>query len=171
MAKYSTGGGSGDTGGSCELCGATDSSLETVEVAGARLDVCEECAQHRDDANPTSTDNTGGDGRDSDRDRKRKAAQNTARVQDATKGDSTHWEESGTNYDDDQLPYLHPDYGKRLTEARQDAGLQREELAAEIDVEESDILAVEQSRATKAGVGGSTITKLEDFLDIELADA
>jgi ribosome-binding protein aMBF1 (putative translation factor) len=58
-----------------------------------------------------------------------------------------------------------------VTKARQDAGLQTEELAAEIDVDESDVLAVEQSRATKAGVGGSTISALEAFLDIELTES
>lgn len=166
MAKYSTGGGSGGTGGSCELCGATDASLEAVNIAGARLDVCESCAKHRDDATKASTN----DDSDDTRDRKRRAAQNAAKIHDAQQGDPSHWEE-GANYEDDQLPYLVKDYGRRLTEARQDAGLQREELASELDIDESDILAVEQGRATKAGVGGSVIAKLEDYLDIELAEA
>ena len=168
MAKYSTGGGSGGTGGSCELCGATDASLEAVNIAGARLQVCGECARHRDDATKTETSSSDDDRDESDR--KRRAAQNAARIHDAQQGDASHWE-SGTNYDDDQLPYLVSDYGRRLTDARQDAGLQREELADELSIDESDILAVEQGRATKAGVGGSVIAKLEDFLDVELADA
>jgi ribosome-binding protein aMBF1 (putative translation factor) len=168
MAKYSTGGGSGDTGGSCELCGATDASLESVNIAGAQLQVCEECAQHRDDATKTST-SSNDEGRDQD-DRKRRAAQNAARMHDAQQGDPSHWE-GGANYDDDQLPYLVSGYGRKLTEARQDAGLQRGELAEELEIDESDVLAVEQGRATKAGVGGSVISKLEDRLDIQLADA
>lgn len=166
MAKYSTGGGVGGTGGSCELCGASDESLETVDIAGARLQVCADCAQHRDDASP-ATSSTDDD--NDEQERKRRAAQNTARIHDAQQGDSSHWE-SGADYSDDQLPYLVSDYGRRVTEARQDAGLQRGELADELDIDESDILAVEQGRATKAGVGGSVIAALEDRLDVELAD-
>jgi len=85
-------------------------------------------------------------------------------------GDTSHWEESGTDYDDDQLPYLVRDYGERVEDARQNAGLQRDELADELDVPESDLLAVEQGRATQAGLGGSLIEALEDELSIELVE-
>ncbi|QSG15327.1 helix-turn-helix domain-containing protein [Halapricum desulfuricans] len=166
MAKYSTGGGSGDTGGSCELCGATDASLETVNIAGAQLQVCSSCAQHRDDAKGTTSET---DSERTDTDRKKRAAQNAARIHDAQQADASHWED-GADYDDDQLPYLVSDYGRRVTEARQDAGLQREELADDLGIDESELLAVEQARATQAGIGGSVITALEDRLDIELAD-
>ncbi|MFB6084316.1 MAG: multiprotein-bridging factor 1 family protein [Halorientalis sp.] len=167
MAKYSTGGAGGNAGGSCELCGTEDADLRTANVAGAQLEVCADCAQHGDDATGSADDSGGTD----DSDRKRRAAQNAARIDDARKGDSTHWEEEGTDYEDDQLPYLVTDYGKRLTAARQDAGLQLEELAEELDIDESDLLAVEQGRATQAGVGGSVISELEDRLDVELAES
>lgn len=164
MAKYSTGSGGDGAGESCELCGASGVDLQTANVAGAQLEVCSDCAEHDDNQKTTS----GGDDPD-ERDRKQRAAKNTARMHDAAKGDSEHWE-SGADYDDDQLPYLVDDYGKRLMEARQDAGLQLAELAAELDVEESDLLAVEQGRATSANVGGSVIGALEAHLDVELAD-
>jgi ribosome-binding protein aMBF1 (putative translation factor) len=169
MAKYSTGGAGGSAGGNCELCGAEDSDLRTANVAGATLEVCSECAQH--DETEDSSGSSGDDGERSEQDRKRRAAQNTARIEDARKGDPKHWEEGGTDYEDDQLPYLVSGYGKRLTEARQDAGLQLEELADELDIDESDLLAVEQGRATQAGVGGSVVAKLEDRLDIELSES
>jgi ribosome-binding protein aMBF1 (putative translation factor) len=166
MAKYSTGGAGGSAGGSCELCGAEGEDLRTANVAGAQLEVCSDCARHDETKGGSSDDSDR-----SERDRKRRAAQNTARMDDARKGDSSHWEKEGTNYDDDQLPYLVPDYGKRLTEARQDAGLQLEELATDLDIEQSDLLAIEQGRATQAGVGGSVVAKLEDRLGIELAES
>ncbi|WP_299267794.1 helix-turn-helix domain-containing protein [Halorientalis sp.] len=166
MAKYSTGDAGGNAGGSCELCGEEDGDLRSASVAGAQLEVCADCAQHGDDANDSSDDDSR-----SDSDRMRRAAQNTARIDDARKGDPTHWEEEGTDYEDDQLPYLVSDYGKRLTDARQAAGLQLEELADDLDIDQSDLLAVEQERATQAGVGGSVITKLEDRLDVELAES
>jgi ribosome-binding protein aMBF1 (putative translation factor) len=167
MAKYSTGGGSGDTGGSCELCGATDVALEAVNIAGAQLQVCATCAKHRDDAKGKTSSTSSGD--TGDVSRKKRAAQNAAKIHDAQQGDASHWED-GADYDDDQLPYLVSNYGRLLTEARQDAGLQREELADDLGLDEAEILAVEQGRATQAGIGGSVITALEDRLDIELAD-
>jgi ribosome-binding protein aMBF1 (putative translation factor) len=158
MAKYSTGTGGSGSSESCELCGAEDVSLQTTTVAGATLEVCSECAQHGEDDDQR------------ERDRNRQAAQNTARMYDAASGDSSHWEE-GADYDDDPLPYLVSDYGERLTEARQEAGLQTAELAEAVDADESDVLAVEQGRATKAGVGGSLVAALEQELGIELAEA
>jgi len=166
MAKYSTGSGGSGAGESCELCGS-DGDLQTASVAGATLQVCDDCARDHGETERSSSSDSSRD----EQDRRRKAAQNTAKIQDAQTGDSSHWEEQGTNYDDDQLPYLVSDYGKRVTKARQDAGLQTEELAAEIDADESDVLAVEQGRATKAGVGGSTISALEQFLDVDLVES
>jgi ribosome-binding protein aMBF1 (putative translation factor) len=161
MAKYSTGGGDSGAGGSCELCGASETSLRTVNVAGAELEVCPECAEHDDAA--TSTDG------DRDRERRERAAQNTARVYDASRNDPSHWE-SGTDYEEDRLPYLADGYGDRFTEARQAAGLQLDDLAAELGLEESDLLAIEQGRAAQAGVGGSVVAALEDHLDVELSE-
>ncbi|MFB6164146.1 MAG: multiprotein-bridging factor 1 family protein [Haloarculaceae archaeon] len=169
MAKYSTGGAGGNAGGHCELCGAEDADLRTAIVAGATLKVCAECARH-DETGGKDADRSDDDAR-SEQDRKRRAARNAARIDDARKGDSSHWEEEGTNYEDDQLPYLVTDYGQRLTDARQDAGLQLEELADELDVDEADLLAVEQGRATQGGVGGSVIAKLEERLDVELSES
>jgi len=165
MAKYSTGSGGSGAGESCELCGASDTALQTVNVAGAQLEVCPNCAEHDDNAKSQSSS-----GDRDERDRKKRAAQNTARMHDAQQGDASHWE-SGADYDDDQLPYLVDDYGQRLTEARQDAGLQLEELAEELGVDEADLLALEQGRATQANVGGSVVGALEEYLDVELAEA
>lgn len=167
MAKYSTGsgGGSGD-GDACELCGSTSDSLREASIAGADLLVCPDCAPH-DDAAQTKTQDTS----DSEqRERKRRAAQNVAKTSEVWDGDSTRWEEEGTDYDDDPLPYLISGYGERLEEARQGAGLQREELAAELGISESTLLAVEQGRAAQMGIGGSVIEALEERLDVELSE-
>jgi ribosome-binding protein aMBF1 (putative translation factor) len=165
MAKYSTGSGGDSAGGSCELCGA-DGDTRTASVAGATLELCSDCAQNHGEnqRQTTSSDSS------KERDRKRRAAKNTAKIQDAGKGDASHWEE-GADYDSDQLPYLVSDYGSRVTGARQERGLQTAELAEELDLPESDVLAVEQGRATQANVGGSAISAIESFLDIELVDA
>ncbi|WP_248518156.1 helix-turn-helix domain-containing protein [Salinarchaeum laminariae] len=175
MAKYSTGssGGSGD-GDACELCGAETDSLREATVAGAQLLVCRDCAPHDDAAKTQSRssneqDDSGGR-EDTESDRKRKAAQNAAKASNVWDGDSSHWEEEGTAYDDDPLPYLVTGYGEALTEARQDAGLQREELAEEMEFEESVLLAIEQGRATQAGVPGSIVRALEERLGVDLVE-
>ncbi|MCY4729071.1 transcriptional regulator [Natronomonas gomsonensis] len=165
MAKYSTGGVGGDSSGACELCGAEDRDLQTATVAGARLEVCSECAQHGEEPNRGGTS---GQSREDEPNRKKKAAQNVAKLSDAQKVDHD-WEE-GTDYEDDPLPYLVRGYGDVLEDARQDAGLQTDELAAELEIEEDDIVAVEQGRAARANVGGSVIEALEERLGIELAE-
>lgn len=174
MAKYSTGGIGGDSGGACELCGAEDRSLETATVAGATLQVCSECAQHGETAHgggsggSGSSGGSGGGNENEERKRRKKAARNAARLDDARKVD-TDWEE-GTDYEDDPLPYLVRGYGERVEAARQDAGLQIEELAEELEVDPDDVVAVEQGRAARANVGGSLIEALEERFDIELAE-
>ncbi|ELZ20355.1 helix-turn-helix domain-containing protein [Natrinema limicola] len=175
MAKYSTGSSGGGGGTNCELCGAESDSLRLASVAGAELEVCPDCAPH-DDSQTHGRDRTRSEGdasgrRSSDEpSRKQKAAQNVAKANPVWDGDSEHWESEGTNYDDDPLPYLVSDYGEAVIEARRDAGLQREELAEELGAPETDILAVEQGRATQAGIGGGLITALEERLDVTLAE-
>lgn len=163
MAKYSTGGIGGESGGTCELCGADGRSLETTTVAGAELDVCGECRKHGE------TSKGSGDASKRERERRRKAVQNAARLDDA-RSVETDWE-GGADYEDDPLPYLVSGYGSVLEDARQEAGLQIDELASELELEETDIEAVEQGRAARANVGGSVIEALEDRFGIELAEA
>jgi ribosome-binding protein aMBF1 (putative translation factor) len=177
MAKYSTGSdrGRGD-GDACELCGRETSNLQRENVAGANLLVCSECAPHGESGGRSgSGSGSGGSGSGSRTDgdepnRRKRAAQNTARIYDASRGNTKRWEEEGTDYEEDRLPYLVTGYGERAESARQDAGLTVEELAAELDVDESDIDAVEQGRATRADVGGSVVRALEERLDVELVD-
>lgn len=166
MAKYSTGSSSGSGGESCELCGDATDSLTDANIAGAQLQVCSSCASHNDNAHADEKKEENV----TEQDRKRQAAQNTAKLRDRAGGDSTHWEEDGANYDDDQLPYLVSGYGERVEAARQEAGLQRGELADELDVSENDLLAVEQSRAIQADIGGALIESLEKRLDVQLAE-
>lgn len=161
MAKYSTGGVGGESSDACELCGAEERQLRTATVAGARLEVCDDCARHGDEE--SSTDDTA-----EERKRRKRAAQNVARLGDAQKVE-TDWVEK-TDYDDDQLPYLVSGYGDRVETARQEIGLQPDELAAELGIEQADLLAVEQGRAPRAGVGGSVIRALEERLNVELVD-
>ncbi|MFB6103303.1 MAG: multiprotein-bridging factor 1 family protein [Haloplanus sp.] len=180
MAKYSTGSDRGsDDGDACELCGRETSNLQRANVAGANLLVCSNCAPHgeSDDRGGGSSGRSrsgaesGSESRDGDESNRRKrAAQNTARIYDAATSNTKHWEEEGTDYEEDRLPYLVPGYGDRVETARQDAGLTVAELADAVDADEDDVLAVEQGRATRAGVGGSVVRAIEERLDLDLVD-
>jgi len=174
MPKYSTGSSGGGGGGdACELCGRETGDLGRANVAGAELLVCADCRPHGEGEHGTGGGGpeAGTDGTDADTDRTREAVRRQARMYDAATGDSTRWEEEGTDYESDRLPYLVADYGPAVEAARQDAGLTVEELAAEIDADTDDLLAIEQGRATRAGVGGSVVRRIEERLDVEIVDA
>lgn len=172
MAKYSTGtGGSDDDGGSCELCGDQSADLQRANVAGAELLVCNDCAPHGENRHTDRKKERSQTTRDgSEPSREKRAAQSTARVFNAGQGDSTRWEEEGTDYESDRLPYLVSGYGDSAEAARQNAGYQVAELATELGVDEEDLLAVEQGRAARADVGGSVLRKLENTLEITLIE-
>lgn len=172
MAKYSTGSGGGGGGGdACELCGKESGKLRQANVAGASLLVCTDCRPMGENRSKErkKREMEGGSRGTQNVNRKKRAAQNTAKMMDAGKADGRRWEE-GTDYEEDRLPYLVSDYGDRVTAARQDRGMTVEELASQVEAEEDDILAIEQGRATRAGIGGSLIGRLEQTLDVELAD-
>jgi ribosome-binding protein aMBF1 (putative translation factor) len=178
MTKYSTGSdrGGGD-GDACELCGRETANLERANVAGANLLVCSNCAPHGKGGGRSRGSGGSGGGSSSgsrtDADepsREKRAAQNTARIYDATRGNTKRWEEEGTDYEEDRLPYLVSGYGERVETARQDAGLTVEELADDLGADEDDVLALEQGRATRAGVGGSLVRSVEERLGIDLVD-
>jgi ribosome-binding protein aMBF1 (putative translation factor) len=180
MTKYSTGSdrGGGD-GDACELCGRETANLERANVAGANLLVCSNCAPHGEGGGRSrgggggggSSSGSSGSRTDADEpSRKKRAAQNTARIYDAGRGNTKRWEEEGTDYEEDRLPYLVSEYGERVEAARQDAGLTMEELAADLDADEDDVLALEQGRATRAGVGGSLVRAVEERLGVDLVD-
>jgi ribosome-binding protein aMBF1 (putative translation factor) len=172
MAKYSTGDAAGG-GGSCELCGKASDDLATATVAGAELDLCPECVPHGEGDRRSSRDSgsRGGSGGDREQNSRQRAARNTAKLADARSGDSSHWEREGTNYDRDQLPYLVSGYGDRVRSAREDAGLDIEELADELDTDAESLHAIEEGRAARAGVGGSLVEALEERLDVTLVDS
>ncbi|MWG36077.1 helix-turn-helix domain-containing protein [Halomarina oriensis] len=171
MAKYSTGGVGSRDSDSCELCGAEGRSLEAVNVEGAVLQVCSDCQRHGSSESRGSGGSRSGDRStgDEDRDRKLKAVRAQARMDDARKGDSKRWEE-GADYEDDPLPYLVKGYGDVVVEAREERDLSTADLAGDVGVREADLVAVEQGRATSAGIGGSVIEALEERLGVRLAE-
>jgi len=171
MAKYSTGSGGGDDdGGACELCGSETASLDKANVAGAELLVCSDCEPMGENRHTDrkKREKQGGTRDNEPENRRKRAARNTAKVMDASSGND-EWVEN-TEYEEDSLPYLVSGYGEVVTEARQEKGLTTEELAEELEVDEEELRAVEEGRAIRADVGGTIIGKLEQRLDVQLAE-
>jgi len=181
MPKYSTGGGGGgDDGDACELCGRETTDLRKATVAGAKLLVCSNCRPHDDAGNAPSgrggssggssggSPGGAGSGSQPTESRNKELARKQAKMYDS--GDSKRWEEEGTSYESDRLPYLVSGYGDVVTEARQDAGLTVEEVATELELDEDDLLAVEDGRAATANVGGSVVRALEERFGIDVVD-
>lgn len=170
MAKYSTGSsGGGDEGDACELCGRETGDLRKANVAGADLLVCSECQPH-DDTDERLTDEPTSGASSGQTERDTGPSKPQTQVYENSRGDSSRWEEQGTDYEEDRLPYLVSDYGDRLETARQNNGLTLGDLVSELEVEQEDVLAVEQGRASRAGVGGSVVRALEQRLDIRLIE-
>lgn len=168
MPKYSTGSSGGSDGGdACELCGSETSSLQRANVAGADLLVCSECQPH-DDTDKRLSESTDDETTSDATRRDDQSGKPQTQVYDTSRENSAHWEEHGTDYEEDRLPYLVSDYGEALETARQDEGLTLEELAADLEIDEDNILAVEQGRASRAGVGGSVVRALEQRLETTL---
>lgn len=183
MPKYSTGGRRGEREETaCELCGEPADTLTDATVAGAELVVCTSCASHNDTPQterdsetqpPTEPPASASDDVDHEGDthpqtsRQDRAAHGTSSLWDS---DTTHWEEGGVNYEADRLPYLVSDYDDRVRRAREAAGLTRDEVAAKLTITQREVFVVEQGNAVTAGIGGSTITALEDYLDVTLTD-
>lgn len=168
MAKYSTGGGSGTgEGDACELCGDPTDNLTDATIAGARLAVCPSCRPHDDpgadeggtDRAPTQSDASAPPDAPPSR--------GSSPLWDS---DTSHWEEGGTGYDSDPLPYLVPNYGERVRRAREAAGLSPADAAAEIGITEREIEAIEAGTAATSGIRGSAVSAVEETLDITLTE-
>lgn len=179
MAKYSTGNAKSTSSsdvseGACELCGTDSDSLQTVKVSGATLQACSSCANHNDNA--TKQDGDDGERDDSDPvgqtddNSKDRRTQHLSENGGYLNNDTSHWEQNGTNYEDDQLPYLVSGYAKSVTDARKARDLSQGELAEEVDTREELIQAIETNSLRDAGVGGELLSRVETFLEIEIID-
>lgn len=165
MPKYSVDGSSASKdGNACELCGTESSSVSKANVAGAKILVCGECSPHDD--SQTAQDDTGESGHD-DRNVTAEATDASASLWD---GDTSRWENEGTGYIDDPLPYLIDGYGDVVREAREERGVSVDELAERLQIPAMDLLSVERGQAAQSGVSGSVISDIETALEISVVD-
>jgi len=145
----------------CEMCGAETSDPNRVKIEGAELDVCDNCTEfgtevRTEEPSSTSTKystSSSGSGSGSSG---------------GSSGGSTGSSSGGRSRRDDvydDLEELAPDYGARIREAREGAGMSQEDLAKQLNEKASLIRKLEHGDTLPSDdVQG----KIERALDIDL---
>jgi putative transcription factor len=152
----------------CEMCGVETGSPKTVQVEGAELDVCADCADFGTEVSQPaaggssskySTGNSGGTGGSADA--------GSGSGSSATAGGSSR--SSGSRPRDmfDDMEEVAQDYDQRIRGAREAAGLSQEDLAEELNEKASLIRKLERSEMLPSD---AVQRKLERQLDVDLAE-
>ena len=143
----------------CEMCGAETSSPTTVEIEGAELDVCDDCADFGTEVEQQST-----------------GSASTKYSTDSSSGGSSGSSSAGgangssnTRRHDmfDDMDEVVQDYDERIRDAREAAGLSQKELAQELNEKASLIRKLERAASLPSD---SVQGKLERKLDITLTE-
>lgn len=173
MAKYSTGNSSSTADDSCQLCGATDVSLEEIEMAGATVSVCNDC-------NPQDTDD---DRSDPETHTGSKLPNQSKNSTDTTDDETTpgytisnrsergnpDWIENA-NYGNADTPYMQKNYDTKFRHALKEHDITMEELAEDTGIPLEDLEALEEGNALSQDVSRDAIEVIEKALDIELKE-
>ncbi|WP_256684098.1 multiprotein bridging factor aMBF1 [Halococcus qingdaonensis] len=142
----------------CEMCGAETSSPTTVEIEGAELDVCDDCADFGTEVKQQST-----------------GSASTKYSTDSSGGSSDSSSAGGASGSSntrrhdmfDDMEEVVQDYDERIRDAREAAGLSQKELAQELNEKASLIRKLERAASLPSD---SVQSKLERKLDITLTE-
>jgi putative transcription factor len=144
----------------CEMCGAETSSPTTVEIEGAELDVCDDCADFGTEVEQQSTGEPS---------TKYSTGSSSGSAGDlSSAGDSGGGGGSRRRRDMfDDMDEVVQDYDERIRTARESAGLSQKELAQELNEKASLIRKLERGASLPSD---SVQGKLERKLDIMLTE-
>lgn len=173
MAKYSTGDSSSTPDDSCQLCGKTDVPLEEIEMAGAKVSVCNDC-------NPQDNDD---DRSDQDTHTGSKLPGKNKNSTDTTEEDSTpgytisnrsergnpDWIENA-DYGNADTPYMQKNYDTKFRHALKENDIELEDLAEDTGIPIEQLKALEQGNALNQEVSKDAIEVIEKALDIEIKE-
>ncbi len=145
----------------CEMCGAETSSPTTVEIEGAELDVCDDCADFGTEVEQQSTGSAS-------------TKYSTGSSSDGSSASSGSGGDSGGSGGSrrqrdmfDDMDEIVQDYDERIRTARESAGLSQKELAKELNEKASLIQKLERGASLPSD---SVQSKLERKLDITLTE-
>lgn len=144
----------------CEMCGAETASPRTAKIEGAELQVCDDCVDFGTEIRqepagdaPTTKYSTGGGSRGS-------TSSSTSRSSGSASGGRSRRRDP---FDD--MEEIDPDYDSIIREAREAAGLSREELGQQLNEKASFIRKLERGESLP---NDQIRRKLERALDIDL---
>lgn len=145
----------------CELCGKETDELTKTRVSDADLQVCQDCT---DLGTKLETDNSD-DEKDTKYSTKNNSSSNstTTRNSNSNSGNSTT-ENSGDPFED--VSDLSLDYGQKIQTARQQDGMDREQLAKKLGIKQSHLQNVENEQ-TQPSL--ELQNKLEKELNVDLS--
>jgi putative transcription factor len=143
----------------CEMCGAETSDPNRVKIEGAELDVCDNCTEFGTEVRteePSSTST------------KYSTSSSGSSSSGGSSGGTTSSSSGGRSRRDDvydDLEELAPDYGDRIREGRESAGMSQEDLAKQLNEKASLIRKLEHGDTLPSDdVQG----KIERALDVDL---
>jgi putative transcription factor len=152
------------------MCGAETPSPRTVEIEGAELDVCENCAgfgtevRQEPSASTSTKYSTGDSGSGSNAGRSGSPSAGGGTASSGSGGGGGSGSRRPDPFDDDTLAQ---DYDQRIREAREATGLNQADFAKQINEKASLIRKLERGEMLPSD---SVQTKLERELDIDLTE-
>lgn len=146
----------------CEMCGAETSDPNRVKIEGAELDVCDNCTEFGTEVRTEEPSST------STKYSTSSSGSSSGSSGSSSSGGSTGSSSGGRSRRDDvydDLEELAPDYGDRIRQAREGAGMSQEDLAKQLNEKASLIRKLEHGDTLPSDdVQG----KIERALDVDL---
>jgi putative transcription factor len=152
------------------MCGAETASPRTAKIEGAELEVCDDCVdfgteirQESGGGSTTtkySTSRSGGSSADAN-------SSSSGGTSGRTSGGSSGGRSRGRRDPFDDMEEIDPDYDSLIREAREGAGLSREELGRQLNEKASFIRKLERGESLP---NDQIRRKLERALDIDLVE-
>ncbi|WP_318569696.1 multiprotein bridging factor aMBF1 [Salinigranum marinum] len=145
----------------CEMCGASKSSLTTVKVEGAELELCDECKDFGTEVRTESSSSSTS---------KYSTSSSSGKSSSSSSTSSSSSSSSSTRRRRDMfdtMDEIATDYDKRVREARESRGQSQQELAGELNEKTSLIRKIERGDVLPSD---DVRKKLERELGISLTE-
>ena len=143
----------------CEMCGASKSSLTTVKVEGAELELCDECKDFGTEVRTESSSSSSS---------KYSTSSSSGKSSSSSASSSSSSSSTQRRRDMfDTMDEIATDYDQRVREARESRGQSQQELAGELNEKTSLIRKIERGDVLPSD---SVRKKLERELGISLVE-
>ena len=143
----------------CEMCGASKSSLTTVKVEGAKLDLCDECKDFGTEVRTESSSSASS---------KYSTSSSSGKASSSSSSSSSDGSSKRRRRDMfDDMDEIATDYDQQVRQARESRGLSQQDLANELNEKASLIRKLERGDVLPSD---SVRKKLERKLEVSLTE-